>query len=100
MVADSRFHCGCDPKRAMHTAQIVPRGKNSDGGLEMRQLLTESVCQPSEAAKLHPNRQIRPFHMAGANMRPSGLPLIWVGTVSITLPEPDHSGPEFSGGFP
>src|SRR5213596_3635772 len=53
----------------MHTAQIVPRGKNRDGGLEMRQFLTESVCEAREAAKLHPNRQVRPFHMAGANVR-------------------------------
>src|SRR5947199_7495613 len=69
MVANPRFHCGRDPKRAMHTAQIVPRGKNSDGGLEMRQLLTESVCQAREAAKLHPNREVRPLDMACANMR-------------------------------
>src|SRR2546426_11779177 len=68
MVANPRFHCGCDPKRAMHTAEIVPHDKNRDGGLEMRELLTESVCQPREAAKVLPDCTIRPFHMAGANM--------------------------------
>src|SRR5436309_8426530 len=69
MVANSRFHCGRNTKRAMHTAQILPRNKNRDGGLEMRQLLTESVCQAREAAKLHPNGQITAFNVARANVR-------------------------------
>ena len=53
----------------MNANKIVPRDKNRDGGLEMREFLTESVSQASEAAKLHPNREVRPLDMACANMR-------------------------------
>src|SRR5438552_4437976 len=34
----------------------------------MRQLLTESVCQAREAAKLHPNRKVGAFDVARRNM--------------------------------
>ena len=53
----------------MNANEIVPHDKNRDGGLEMRQLLTESVCQAREAAKLHPNGQITALHVARANVR-------------------------------
>src|SRR5436190_11635644 len=73
MVANPRFHCGRDTKRTVNANEIVPRHKNRDGGLEMRQLLTESVCQASEAAKLHPNGQITAFNVARANVRLVGV---------------------------
>ena len=52
----------------MNANEIVPRNKNRDGGLEMRQLLTESVCQARKAAKLHPDGKVAPFHNARRNV--------------------------------
>ncbi len=67
VVSDSGLHCRRDPERLMHSTKVIPRHEHGHGRFEVDQLLRESVGQPREAAKLHPQREVRALDVAGGD---------------------------------
>ena len=65
MIGHPELHRGRDPQRFMNPAKIVVRNVQRDSGNVVLQLFRECVCQASEAALLHPQRQILPFNIRG-----------------------------------
>ena len=64
----SRSHRRGHPQRRMHAAEIVMREVQSASGFQVRQLLRESIRQPSKPPHLHSHSQILPLDMRRANM--------------------------------
>src|SRR5438876_13908 len=56
----------------MNTAEIIEREVQSNSGFQMRQLFAESICEPSQSAKLHPHREILTLNVGRADM-------FWIG---------------------
>ncbi len=68
VIRNSSFHRGRHSQTRMHPAKGVVREVQGDSGFQMRQFLAESVRQPREPAKLHPHREVLPFHKASRNV--------------------------------
>jgi hypothetical protein len=68
VVSQSSFHGWSDTKRLVYPAKIVIGEVQRTRGLEIVQLLAESVRQPSEPANRHPHVQILPLNVAGADV--------------------------------
>jgi hypothetical protein len=52
----------------MNATEIVKRKVQSNGGLEVVQLLAEGIREPRQSAKLHPHGEILAFYVAGRNI--------------------------------
>jgi hypothetical protein len=61
----------------MNAAQVVPKGVKVNGGFQMREFLTKSIGQSSEAAEVHSDIQVGAFDVAGADMSQIGIPADW-----------------------
>ena len=57
----------------MNAAKVVVREMQCDGGLQMRQLFAESICEPRQSAKLHSHGEVLPFHVRRADMVGIGI---------------------------
>lgn len=69
MIAHVRLQCRRHPQRLVTPHEIVVHEVQADRVAEVFQLLAEPVRQASEAAHLHPHRQILPFDVARRNLR-------------------------------
>src|SRR5262249_28825206 len=68
MIANSSFHCGRYAQRRMHSAEVVVYKPNRYCGGMVLNLLSESICQPSESPNAHPYRKILPINKARADV--------------------------------
>jgi len=59
----------------MNAAEIVVRKVQRQGRLEIRQLLREGVRQPGEPAAHHPDSEVLPLDVTGADMGRRGIPV-------------------------
>ena len=56
----------------MNPAEVVEHVMQGNGVAVIVHFLAESVCEPSEAAHVHPHREILPLDKASADMLPVG----------------------------
>ena len=57
----------------MNTAEIVVSEVQRDSSFQVRQLLAERIGEPRKPAKLHPHREVLPFHVASRNVALAGV---------------------------
>jgi len=74
-IRHTRRHRRSHPQRLVNPTEVVEGEVQSQGRLEVRQLLAEGIRQPGEAAAHHPNGQVLPLHVARADMGRSGIPI-------------------------
>src|ERR1035437_2966083 len=58
MACKPRFHRGSDPETRMNAAEIVVSKMQSNSSFQVRQFVRKGVRKPSQAAKLHPHREV------------------------------------------
>lgn len=68
MIRQSRFHRGRDAQRRMDATEVVVRKMQIHSSLKILQFPRERIGQTCEAAKLHSDRQVLPFNVAGRNV--------------------------------
>src|SRR5882672_2599385 len=79
MIRQVCFHCRGNTQCSMNPTEIIPPKMQADSGFQMRQLLTESIRESRESAKLHPHRQVLPLNKTGRNMVRVGVALSNLG---------------------
>src|SRR6266478_34573 len=57
----------------MNAAKIVIGEVQRDSSFQVRQLLAERIGEPRKPAKLHPHREVLPFHVASRNVALAGV---------------------------
>jgi len=67
MVSDTSGHSRGTTKGVMNAAEIVERKPYGIGGLQIRPLLAEGVCQPRQSPHSHPNGQVVALDVRGTN---------------------------------
>jgi len=68
VIGQARFHRGGNAQTRIHTAEVVIRKMQGNGGFQIRQLLAERIGKPRQSSHLHSNRQVLPLDVASRNV--------------------------------
>jgi hypothetical protein len=68
VVRYSRFHRGRYAQRLMNPAEIVVHVVKRDGGHEIFDFLTESICEARKTPRLHSHCEILPLDVTGGDV--------------------------------
>jgi hypothetical protein len=66
-------HCRRHPKRLVNAQEVIPDRVNCDHVSVVLKLFAERICEPSEAAIVHPHRQVSPFRIGRACLASSAM---------------------------